>query len=163
MRVTALNTKQTHEALLHIIKAQRNRPDPATNPDLAKIKTYAKNWNKFKLPGLTGISTQDKRTDKELLQLVLAHHAAQSAKLFERFYSDLKEANTPIQVEKLSFFAERMGFKAKNFIKQSAYVRALRAEKNTDKDTTLMEATRAEQIKQLSPRESERIPSSSGT
>ena len=149
VRVTALNTKQAHEALLHIINAQRNRPDPATNPDLAKIKTYAKNWTKFKLPGLTGISITDKRSDKELLQLVLDHHSTQSAKLFERFYSDLKEANTPIQIEKLAFFAERMGFKPKNFVKQSAYSRLLRSEKNTDKDTTALEATRAEQVKQM--------------
>ena len=43
VKVTALNTKQAHEALLHIIKAQRKRPNPATNPRLAKDKTYSKN------------------------------------------------------------------------------------------------------------------------
>jgi hypothetical protein len=54
VEVTALKKDGITKALSTIIKAQKNRPDPASNPDLANNKVYSKNWKQWKLAGLQG-------------------------------------------------------------------------------------------------------------
>ena len=71
--------KEIDEALLAIIKAQKNRPDPdAKNPDgsfkypeLHNSETYRKRWKQFTLPGLSG--NVDSMTESQALAAVKAH------------------------------------------------------------------------------------------
>lgn len=71
--------KEIDEALLSIIKAQKNRPNPdAKNPDgsfmhpeLHNSETYRKRWKQFTLPGLSG--NVDSMTESQALAAVKAH------------------------------------------------------------------------------------------
>ena len=71
--------KEIDEALLSIIKAQKNRPNPdAKNadgsfmyPELHNSETYRKRWKQFTLPGLSG--NVDSMTESQALAAVKAH------------------------------------------------------------------------------------------
>jgi hypothetical protein len=156
VRVTPLNAKQAEAALLKTIEAQRKRPDPAFNPKLANDKHYTKkdkngvaNWQKFKIPGLSGILITDKRTNAQLLEIALKHHATRSKELHERFYSEIKQANTPVDISKLEYMAEHLKFLPSSYVKDKVYTKALRKAKKAKQDTTKMVADRAKVIEEM--------------
>ena len=149
VRVTALKSKDALAALEHIINAQRSRPDPADFPQLARVKTYVKNRNKFKLPGLSGISTDTTLTNKELIDKVLEHNTKEAAALFEQFYSDTKRQNTAVEMWKLEKALSYFDLLPKGYTTHRNYTIALRTARKKGEDVSQMEAQRAELVKGL--------------
>ena len=80
VRVNALiKDTEINEALLTIIRAQKNRPNPdAKNPDgsfmypeLHNSETYRKRWKQFTFPGLSG--NVDSMSEQEALRAIKEH------------------------------------------------------------------------------------------
>jgi len=94
VEVTALRQtekdQEISKALASIIKAQKNRPDPKDNPDLANTKVYlakdkngVPNWKQWKLAGLSG--SVDSMTEAQALKAVREHVKKQAAEIAKDF------------------------------------------------------------------------------
>lgn len=83
VEVKALKGTEIDKALESIILAQKNRPDPKNNPDLATTATYVKNWKQWKLAGLEG--NVDSLTAKEALEQVKEHARVQAKEVAKDF------------------------------------------------------------------------------
>jgi hypothetical protein len=104
--VNSFRTQETiDEAILQIIRAQKNRPDPdAKNPDgslvhpeLNNSKTYRERWKEFTFAGLSG--NVDSMTEQQALKAVKQHVANMvngENGLFEAFKEEL---NSPPEVQ----------------------------------------------------------------
>lgn len=96
VEVTALKLDELDDALTSIIDAQKNRPDPAVNPDLAATKTYVAktsqgipSWKQWKLAGLEG--NVDTLSSKEALEKVKQHVSVKAKEIAKDFHQTLEQ------------------------------------------------------------------------
>lgn len=83
VEVKALNMKELKEAYGVVIKAQKNRPSPSSNPDLASIKGYKDNYQQWKLGPLQG--NVNSLTEAQALDKILKHAEEQAKELVGDF------------------------------------------------------------------------------
>ena len=91
VEVGVLNEKKAKDALFDILSAQKNRPDPASNPALANVETYVKNWKKWRFAGLRG--NVDNLSTNEAVKKVLEHIKEKSDAISEAFM--IRDGKTP--------------------------------------------------------------------
>lgn len=83
VEVKAMNLKELQEAYKVVIKAQKNRPNPANNPDLAAVKGYSAAYKQWKLGPLQG--SVDSLTEGQALQEIFKHANEQAAEVVQDF------------------------------------------------------------------------------
>lgn len=112
VEMKAFKAGEIDAELLRIIRAQKNRPDPSKNPDLAANKTYnslmevttrdkdgntvvekVPNYKLWKLAGLEG--SVDKMSEKQALAAVKAHINSKVEEMLPALlYNDYRKKNT---------------------------------------------------------------------
>lgn len=108
VEVKAMNMKELKEAYKVIIKAQKNRPNPANNPDLAAVKGYSNAYKQWKLGPLQG--SVDSISEEAALQQILDHAMLQAEEIAKDFLMNAwgERSKIPLDDRDINYASDKL-------------------------------------------------------
>ena len=97
VEVKALKEKELEKAYRSVIQAQKNRPSPEANPDLAAVAGYSQRYQDWKLAGLEGKTTN--MTEEQALKAIYANAETKAKAIAQQFMMSAWGTKPPIPLD----------------------------------------------------------------